>query len=129
MRSPVLNFLLLVLSVSFNSTPDAIHEGPGVSGIPLEESLVIDPKQGSYSIGLDSMLVLVPTKADPSTKERRCKGRTSTIGAVGTSGVEMVLTLLTEVVVLHMGLTKVEVRETSFQRTSFFGPSLTHMLT
>lgn len=67
-RGPVLDFFHLVLGVSSNPTPDAIHQGPGVSEILSEEGLEIIPRQESYSI-LDSMLVLVPSKADPTTKE------------------------------------------------------------
>ena len=58
----------------------------------------------------------MPTKADLTTQERSCKE--GAVGAGGTSGVKMVLTLLTKVVVLHMRLTIEEVREMRFQKTS-----------
>ena len=33
----------------------------------------LNPRQGGHSFGLVPTLVLVPTKADPVTKERGCK--------------------------------------------------------
>ena len=66
-RSPILNFLLLVLGVSFNATLDGIHERPGISKTVLKEAFELDPRQGDRCLA--STLVLVPTKADPLTKE------------------------------------------------------------
>ena len=43
------------------------------------------------------------------------KKKRGTVKANGTGGSEMILTLLTEVVALHVGLTIIEVREPSFQ--------------
>ena len=73
-RSPILNLLSMIPRVSFDSAPDAVHESPGFSEILLEKNLEIDPKQRGYSFALDSALVLVLTKADPTTKGRSCKG-------------------------------------------------------
>ena len=64
-----MDILLLVLRVSFNPTLDPINKGTRVSEILSEGGLEINPRQGSYSIDLDSRLVLVPTEADPSAKE------------------------------------------------------------
>lgn len=66
-RGLVLDLLHLVLEISSNPTPAAIHEGLRVFEILLEESLEVGPRQGTH--GLASALVLVPTKADPTTKE------------------------------------------------------------
>lgn len=102
MRSPVMDFLLLLLRLSFNYSLDAIYEVTGVSKILSEEGLEINPRQGSYSISLDSRLELVPTESDPSAKERSYKG--CAIGTDDTGGVE--------VVARRVGITRVEVRET-----------------
>lgn len=59
----------LVLRISFNSTQDATHKGPGVSEVLPEEDLKVNPRPGSYFL-LDLMLVLVSTKADPTSKEQ-----------------------------------------------------------
>lgn len=107
MRSSVMDFLLLLLRVSFNHSPDAIHEVTGVSKILSAEGLEINLRQGSYSIGLDSRLVLVPTESDHSAKERSYKG--CAIGTGDTGGVE--------VVARRVGITRVEVRETGLQKT------------
>ena len=51
----------------------------------------------------------MPMKADPATNERSCKR--CKVAALGDGGVEVVLTLLTEMVALHMGLTIVDLLE------------------
>ncbi len=108
-RGPILEPLLLVLRASLNSAPDGIQERTGIFDILSKESLEIHPRQGGHSFALDSALVLVPTNADPTTKERGCKG--CAIATLGAGGVEVILTLLTKVVTLLMKLPKVEVGE------------------
>lgn len=85
----------------------------GVSKILLGEVLETNKKQGSHSIGLDPTLVLMPTKADPTTKGQSGKGCTIRIGDTG--GVKFVLTLLTGVVAFHVRFTIGEVKETRLQ--------------
>ena len=79
-RRPILNFLLLVLRVLLN---------------PLESPGLFRRKALNWT-RLDCLvlptLVLVPTKANPITKERSCKQRT--VGASGAGGIEMILALL-----------------------------------
>lgn len=96
---PSLGLLPSGLGVSFNSTPDTIHEGPEASEILSEESLEIKPLQGSYSI-LDLALVLVPTKIDTSLKKRDCKK--NSVRPFGSCYVKWVLALLTEIVAVHV---------------------------
>ena len=86
-RRSILYFLLLVLGILFNFTPDAAHESPGVfRRKPLNST------QGkSRSFALVLTLVLVPTKADPTAEERSCKG--FAIGAGGAGGIKVILTL------------------------------------
>ena len=57
-----------------------------------------------------SPLVLLPAEADPVPEERRGKGNSGR--PRGSSGSKIVLTLLTEVVAVHMGLSVVCVRKT-----------------
>ena len=110
-RCPILNFLLLVLGVSLNSTPDGIHESPGVSEILSKESFELDPRQGGFGCLVLSTLVLVPTKADLTMKEQSCKR--GMVGAGGAGGSEMILALLTEVVAFHMRLSIIEIGQRS----------------
>ena len=100
MRCPILNFLLLVLGVSLNSIPNGIHESPE-----------LDPRQGGFGCLILLTLVLVPTKVDPTMKERSCKR--GTVGAGGAGGSEMILALLTEVVAFHMRLPIIEIGQRS----------------
>lgn len=67
-RNQILYFLLLILGVAFNPTPDSVHKSLGVSEILSEESLELDPRQEIFS-SLVPQLVLVPSKAYPVTKE------------------------------------------------------------
>ena len=57
--------------------------------------------------------VLLPIEVNAITQERCCKG--NAIGAFGSGGGKMVLTLLAEVIASHMGLTTIDVRWSSLQ--------------
>ena len=57
--------------------------------------------------------VLLPMEADPVLEEKRGKGNPGRPRS--SSGSKIVLTLLTKVVVVHMGLSAVHVRGTGFQ--------------
>ena len=48
--------------------------------------------QRSFDCLIFPMLVLMPTKADPITKEQSCKW--GTVGASGAGGIEMILAIL-----------------------------------
>ena len=60
-----------------------------------------------------SPLVLLPAEADPVPEEGRGKGNSGR--PRGSSGSKVVLTLLTEVVAVHVGLSAVYVRGAGFQ--------------
>ena len=60
-----------------------------------------------------SPLVLLPAKADPIPKERRGKENSGRPRSSG--GSKVVLTLLTEVVAIHVGLSAVYVRGAGLQ--------------
>ena len=55
----------------------------------------------------------MPTKADPTAKERSGKGCAIEAGSAG--GIEVILALLAEVVKLHMGLLIGDIKELSLQ--------------
>lgn len=84
----------------------------GISKILSEESLEVKPRQGA--LGLAPSPMLLPVEVDSTTEERGCKR--SIISVSGTGGVEVVFTLLTKVLTLHMGLPEVEVGGPGLQR-------------
>ena len=70
-RRPIANFRMLVLGVLSNMTPGDVHKNSWVTQTLSKESLELNPRQGSHFFSLVPTLVLVPTKADPITKEQR----------------------------------------------------------
>lgn len=53
MRSSILDFLLLILGVSLDSTSDGVHKSPRDSEILSDECLKLDPGQNSHFFALD----------------------------------------------------------------------------
>ena len=113
MPNPELNFLLLVLEVSSNATPGGIYESPGASETLLKESFELDPRQKSHCLA--STFILMPTKADPTTKEQ--SGKRCAIEAGSAGGIEVIFTLLAEVLTFHIELLILEIGEPSLQLT------------
>ena len=58
-------------------------------------------------------LVLLLTEVDAVTQEEYCKG--NGVGAIGSGNGKVILTLLTEVIAFHVGLTIIDVRQSSLQ--------------
>ena len=73
-----------------------------------KEGLELFPSDRDGALGLVLPLVLLPTEVDAVTQEGCCKG--NTVGTLGPGGGKMVFTLLTEVIVFHVGLTTIDVR-------------------
>ena len=92
MRRPIMNFLLLVLGVLPNSTPDSVYQSTGVTKTLPKESFELDPRQEIIDCLVFLTLVLVPMKADPITKEQTCKR--GAVGACGADGIKIVLALV-----------------------------------
>lgn len=111
---PILHFFLLGLTVSSNLISNNVYKQPRVSKTLSEKSFKFTPKQKIFG-DLVPQFVLVLAKADLAKREKSGKGclvRTS-----GTGGGKMIHTLLTEVVVLHVGFTMIEIWEVGFERT------------
>lgn len=64
MRSPIFDFFLLVLGVTFNLTSDVIHKRSGFSKVLSEKSLEFILSGESGPITFDSGLMLLPTEVD-----------------------------------------------------------------
>ena len=110
---PVEDFLQLVLEVSFDLPPVGIHKGLGVTQAPAEERLELVPGDRDSGIGVMSPLVLLSVEADPVPEEER--GKENSGRPRGSSGSKVVLTLLTEVVAVHVGLSAIYVRGARLQ--------------
>ena len=91
-RRPIVNFLpLLILGVLLNSTLDSVHQSTGVTKTLSKKGFEIKPRQGSFNC-LIPMLVLAPTKADPTAKEQSCNQ--GTVRDYGAGNIEIILALL-----------------------------------
>ena len=100
MRSSVLYFFLLVLQISFDFSRDIVYKRGGFSETLSEEGLEFVSSKGSNPIPLNLSFVLLPAEIDSISEERGRKG--DALVARGTGRVNMVFTLLTEVVTLHV---------------------------
>ena len=100
MRNPVLYFFLLVLGVPFDLTPEVTHERGRFSETLSEKGLELVPGKGGGPVSFFPRFVLLPAEVDSITEER---GRErDAFMARGTSCLEMILALSTEVVTFHM---------------------------
>ena len=113
---PVEDFLQLVLGVSLDLPPVGIHKGLGVTQAPTEERLELVPRDRDRGLCVMSPLVLLPAEADPVSEEKRGKGNLGRPRS--SSGSKVVLTLLTEVVAVHVGLSAVYIRGAGLQLLS-----------
>ena len=73
-----------------------------------KEGLELLPGDGDCAFSLMLPLVLLPTEVDTVPKEGCCKG--NAVGAFGSGGGKVILTLLTEVIAFYVGLTTIDVR-------------------
>ena len=79
----------------------------------MEERLKLVPRDRDRGLCVMSLLVLLPAEADPVLEERCGKGNPGR--PRGSSGSKVVLTLLTEVVAVHVGLSAIYVRGAGLQ--------------
>ena len=73
-----------------------------------KEGLELLPGDGGCAFSLMVPLVLLPTEIDAVPKERCCKR--NIVGTYDPNGGKVILTLLTEVIAFHVGLTTIDVR-------------------
>ena len=102
---PVEDFLLLVLGVPLELSPVGIHKSLGITQTLSEECLELVPRDWDRGFSVMSSLVLLPTEANSVPQEGHGKGNPGR--SRGSSGSKIVLTLLTEVVVVYVGLSAV----------------------
>ena len=94
-----------MLRVPFELSPVGVHKGLGVTQALSKECLELVPHDRDRGFGVMSLLVLLPAKADPVPQEKR--GKKNPGRSRGSSGSKIVLTLLTEVVAVHVRLSAV----------------------
>ena len=107
------DFLLQVLGVPLKLSPVDIHKGLGVIQAPAEVCLEFVPYDRDKGFSVMSPFVLLPAEADLVPQERRGKGNLGR--SRSSNGSKIVLTLLTEVVVVYVGLSAVYVWGTGLQ--------------
>ena len=73
-----------------------------------KEGFELLPGDGDGTFSLILPLILLPTKVDAVPKEGCCKG--NAVGAFSSGGGKVILTLLTEVIAFHVGLTTIDVK-------------------
>ena len=99
-----------MLRVPLDLSPVGVYKGLGITQAPAEEHFELIPRDKDKSLCVMSPLVLLPAEAGPIPEERRAKGN---LGRPRSSnGSKIVLTLLTEVVVVYVRPSTVYVRDT-----------------
>ena len=102
-----------MLEVPLDFSPVGIHKSLEVAQAPTEERLKLVPRDWDRNLCVMSLLVLLPAEADPVPKEKRGKGNLGKSCSSG--GSKVVLTLLTKVVAIHVGLSAVYVWRAGLQ--------------
>ena len=102
-----------MLRVPLDLSPVDIYKGLGVTQASTEKCLELVLRDQNRGFRVMSPLVVLPAEAGPVPKERRGKGNSGR--PRGSSDSKVVLTLLTEVVAVHVGLFAVYVRGTGLQ--------------
>ena len=93
---------LLVRRVPFELSLVGVYKGLEVTQASSEEYLELVPRDRDRGFGVMSPLVLLPAEANPIPQEGCGKGNPGR--SRGSSGSKIVLTLLTEVVAVHVEL-------------------------
>ena len=93
-------FFFLVLRVFFDFAPDIVNKCSGFSEILSKKDLEFVPSEEGNPIPLNLSLVLLPAEVNPISEKRGRKR--DLLVARGTGHVEIIFTLLAEVVKLYM---------------------------
>ena len=104
------------MGVPLDLSPIGVHKSSGVSQASAKERLELVPGDRGSVVSIVFLLVLLPAEADLVLKEGRSKG--DLVSLPSSSNGKVVLTLLTEVVGFHMGISAVHVWRTAFKGLS-----------
>ena len=101
-------FLLLVLGIPLNLSPDIGYKRGGFSKILLEKGFKFVPSKKGGLVTLNLCFVLLPMEVDPIPEQKSRKENALMI--CGTGHVEMILALSTKIVALHVQASIIQVR-------------------
>lgn len=103
MKSPILNFFLLILKISLDFNLDTGYKGGRFFETLAKKNLkfVLNKRNGTVVFNLGFVLLLV--KIDLILEKQDCKKDVLEIYKIGC--VEMIFGLLTKVVIVHIGAT------------------------
>ena len=107
-KDPILYFLLLVLEIPLDLSPDASHKQDEFSEILLEKGLEFVLSRGDNIVAFNQSFVLLLAELNPILEEQGRKR--DTFVARSSNRVEIILTLSTEIIALHMQALIVKVR-------------------
>lgn len=102
-----MNFFQLILGVLLNLFLIAVHKSLGVPQAPAEKCLKLVPYDLDGVICVLLPLVLLLAEADLVLKKERNKKNLLSLSSSNSS--KIVITLLTEVIALHVGLSVVQI--------------------
>ena len=102
-----------MLGVPLDLSPVGVHEGLGVTQALAEKRLELVPGNQDRAVCVSLPFILLLAETDPIPKERYGKG--NLVSSRSPSGSKIVLTLLTEVVAVHVRLFAVYVWGTGLQ--------------
>ncbi len=109
----ILDFFQLILGVFFDFALDIIYKDNRFSRAFLGKSLKLFPTRRCGSIMFDLIFVLLPAKKDPIFEKGGCKRYA--LMAFCSSCLEIVFTLLTKVIALHVRISIVKVYFSYFE--------------
>ena len=103
----------MVLGVPLNLSLVGVHKNLGVTKALAEKRLELISHNRNKSVCVMSPLVLLPTEADPVSEKRR--GKKNLGKPRSSSNSKIVLTLLTEVIAVHVRIPAIYIRRTGLQ--------------
>lgn len=108
MKSPVLNFFLLILRISLNFSLNAGHKNSRFSKTLQEKNLEFISNRKNSTIIFNLSFMLLSIKVHLISEEQGCKK--NALGACGTGYIKIVLVLLIKVVSIYIRTTIVQVK-------------------
>ena len=99
-KDPILYFFLLVFSISLNLSPDVSHKQGGFSKTLPKEAFEFDSNRRNGIVAFNLRFVLLLAEVNPISEKQGCKKDTFIV--CGSGYVKIILTLLTEIIALHM---------------------------
>ena len=100
MKGLILYFFVLVLEISLNLNPDISHKQGRSSKTLLEEGFEFVSSKRYGIVAFNLRFVLLLAEVNPISKKQSCKK--DAFVTCGSGRVEIILTLLIEIIALHI---------------------------